>query len=145
MQSATAAVQPAVEPVPDPAEKPKQEFDVVIVDITNDGKTVQSTTSFNMTWTDKETGKIHTGTFTARRPTLGQLGQMAVLKVKLNGGENVDQRTNFLHEMISSLQVIIIDAPDWWTPNDFFTADPLSAVWDHVRSWLDSFRSRRVG
>jgi len=142
--SVVAAV-PAESPdsgVQDPAEK--KERDIVIVDVNGDGKTIQYTTSFTMTWKDRETGKVQVGTFTAQRPNLGQLGQIEVLQAKLNGGEKVTFQTNNLHMMIASLQIILIDYPKWWTPEDFFTADPLREVWDHVRSWVDSFRKPRV-
>lgn len=122
------------------------EREVVIADLTGtDGKTIQSTTSFTVTWRNPETGKVLVGTFTARRPSLGQLGQIAVLKAKLNGGQNVDNQTDWLHDMMAGLQVCLVDFPDWWKPADFFTADPLREVWDHVRSWADSFRNKRVG
>lgn len=141
-----AAVVAAPPPDPDVQKSAdERERDVVIVDLAGDGKTIQSTTSFTMTWKDPETGRVHTGTFTAQRPSLGQLGQIAVLKAKMNGGEKVDAQTEFLHEMLSSLQVILTDFPDWWKPNDFFDARPLREVWDHVRRWVDNFRSKRVG
>lgn len=123
---------------------PADERAVVIVDI-EDEKTIQSTHSFTMTWNDTESGKVRTGTFTAKRPTLSQYGQIAVLKAKLNGGEKVADDIDFLHEMIASLQIILTEFPDWWKPQDFFDADPLREVWDHVRSWSNSFRNRRLG
>ena len=144
-----AAVAAAPPPDPDPdiqKSADERERDIVIVDVVSaDAKTIQSTTAFTMTWKDKETGRVHTGTFTAQRPSLGQLGQIAVLKAKMNGGEKVGPDADFLHEMLSSLQIILTDFPDWWKPHDFFTADPLREVWDHVRRWVDNFRSKRVG
>ena len=141
-----AAVAAAPPPDPDVQKSAEErERDIVIADVIGDGKTIQFTTSFTMTWKDKETGRVHVGTFTAQRPSLGQLGQIAVLKAKMNGGEKVSHDVDFLHEMMSSLQVILTDVPDWWAPNDFFTADPLREVWEHVRRWVDNFRKPRVG
>ena len=126
-----------------PPDPPKP---VEIVDVAGDaGKTISFTKSFTMTWRNSETGHVKAGTFTVRRPTLGDLGRIAVLKAKMSGGEKLDAQTDFYNEMMASLQVVITDAPDWWAPADFFTADPLVEVWNHVRSWIDSFRSRRVG
>jgi hypothetical protein len=143
MSAAVAAAPPSEHDAPKSAEE--REREIVIVDLAGDGKTIQATTSFTMTWKDPETGRIHVGTFSAQRPSLGQLGQIAVLKAKMNGGEKVDAQTDFLHEMMSSLQVILTDFPDWWKPNDFFDARPLREVWDHVRRWVDNFRSKRMG
>jgi hypothetical protein len=118
---------------------------VEIVDVAGDSdKTITFTKTFTVTWRNLETGRVKTGAFTARRPALGHLGQIAVLKAKLNGGMAVDPETDFYHEMMAGLQVILVDFPDWWTPADFFTADPLRKVWDHVRSWIDSFHSKRA-
>lgn len=139
MNASTEEGSAAAEPAPPP--RP-----VAIVDVADDaGKTISLAKSFTVTWRNPETGHVKTGTFTARRPSLGHLGQIAVLKAKLNGGERVDPQTDFYHEMMASLQIILSDFPDWWAPADFFTADPLREVWDHVRSWIDSFRNKRVG
>lgn len=101
--------------------------------------------SFTVTWTNPETGHVKVGTFTARRPSLGKLGQIAVYKAKLNGGEQVDPMADFYHSMMADLQFILVDFPDWWKPADFFDARPLREVWEHVSAWLNSFRSKRVG
>lgn len=137
----------AVAAAPEPEqgeETPKEERDVVIADLKVD-KTVDFTTSFTMTWKNPETGVVKTGTFTAKRATIGDLGRIAVLKAKFNGGEKVDAQNDFFHEMLAGLQVILTDFPDWWTPADFFDPRPLREVWEHVRRWHDTFRNRRVG
>jgi hypothetical protein len=152
-ESTVAAIAaPEAEMLPEPTPptkaepKPVEEREINIVDLTgSDGKTIQTTTSFTMTWKDPETGRINSGTFTAKRPSLGTLGQIAVYRAKLNGGQQVDPQTNFLHSMMADLFYILTEAPDWWQPDTFFTANPLQEVWDHVRSWLDSFRKPRLG
>lgn len=135
----------AAAPEPEQGEDvPKEERDVVIADLKTDGKTVDYTTSFTMTWKNPETGVIKAGTFSAKRATLGDLGRIAVLKAKFNGGEKVDAQTDFTHEMLAGLQVILTDFPEWWTPSDFFDPRPLREVWEYVRRWHDTFRNRRV-
>lgn len=124
--------------------KAADDTDIDIQDAEAQSAQLGTVKSFIVKWTDRETGKVHVGTFTVRRPSLGQLGQMAVLKAKMNGGEKVDPQTDFLHEMIAGLQVMITDSPPWWNPETFFDASPLRKVWDHVRSWLETFR-KRVG
>lgn len=101
--------------------------------------------SFTVTWRNKETGIINTGTFTARRPTLGVLGRIAVYKAELNGGKQLDPTTEFLHQMMADLHFILVGFPDWWRPGDFFTADPLREVWDYVSGWLNTFRGGGAG
>lgn len=138
--AAEAVATPSKEPTP--GEKNRA---LEIVDVAGDGsKVLQFTTSFTATWRDRDTGRVETGTFTAKRPSLGQLGQIAVIKAKMNGGENVDPATDYMHEMMASLQVILTDYPGWWKPHDFFDVRPLREVWDHVRRWVDNFRNNRM-
>jgi hypothetical protein len=127
--------------VPDAASKT-----VTVVDTSADetNKSFSLTKSFTVTWKNLETGVVKTGTFTAKRPGLGAMGRIAVLKAKLNGGETVGTYVDSLHEMLAELQVILVDYPDWWTPDDFFTTDPVVEVARHVRSWLTTFRYGRV-
>ena len=124
-----------------PADPPDQEDkDVVIVDVEDDGKKkLEFVKTFNVTWKNRETGVIKTGTFQAKRPGLGTTGQIAVYKAKLNGGMVVDQQTNFMHDVMAALHYILVDTPDWWTPAEFFDTKPLMEVWSHVRSWLETF------
>lgn len=136
-----------MEETSDTGEKKPAEKAVVIVDAAADAEKAKLpfTKSFNITWKDKETGIIKTGTFTAARPNLGKLGQIAVYRAKLNGGMAVDPMTEFTHAMLADLHFILVDYPDWWRPDTFFTADPLREVWDHVGAWLNTFRGGSQG
>jgi len=140
-----AAALPPEHDTPNPDVTKPENRDVAIAELVGDAKSLQTVKSFTVTWKDPETGRVYSGTFTAQRPTLGQLGQIAVLKMKLNGGEKVGTQTDFMHQMMADLQVILTDFPDWWKPHDFFTADPLHEVWEYVRRWVESFRNKRVG
>jgi len=116
--------------------------DVVKIVDTKDDKAVSFTKSFTVTWTNAETGIVNVGTFTATRPGLGAMGQIAVYKAKLNGGEKVDPMTDIMHQMMADLHYILTDVPAWWKPSEFFTASPLRDVWDHVVAWSSTFRAR---
>jgi len=132
---------PAEEVKPKPEEK-----EVTIVDADADAATLESlkfTKSFIVTWKNPETGAVKVGTFTATRPDVGKLGQIGVLRAKLNGGEKVDYDTDFTHTMMADLHYILTDVPPWWVPSSFFTASPLRYVWDHVVAWLNTFRPKR--
>jgi hypothetical protein len=125
-------------------EKPSDP-EIDIVDVKADVATATSisfTKSFVVTWKNSETGVVKVGTFTATRPGLGKLGQIAVFKAKLNGGMVVEPMADFIHGMRADLHYVLTDFPDWWLPDDFFTADPLRKVWDHVVAWLNTFRPR---
>lgn len=121
-------------------DKPDDGVTIVDVSGSSEGKTISFTTSFTVTWKDEETGAVKIGTFTARRPSIGGYGQMAVIKAKLNGGQQLDVVSDEIHQIMAELQVILVDYPKWWTPDEFFTTTPLLAVSRHVRSWLNTFR-----
>lgn len=124
-----------------------EEKEVTIVDVENDAEKAKLpyVKSFTVTWKNPETGIIKAGTFTAERPGLGKLGEIGVLRAKLNGGLTVDPMTDSNHAMMADLHYVLIDFPDWWRPASFFTATPLWEVWNHVNTWLATFRPRRAG
>lgn len=120
--------------------------EVAIVDVNDTSeKKLETTLTFTMTYTNPETGKPLVGTFTAMRPTLAMIAQIAVYKAQLCGGQRIDPSIDFINEMIAYCSVVLTDTPKWWTPESFYDATPLRKVWDHVRSWQDSFRKRIVG
>lgn len=123
----------------------EQKKDVHISDVKDDPtKTISFTKSFTVTWKNPETGVVNVGTFTATRPTIGTFGKIGVYRAKLNGGEQVDAVTQTYHAMLADLHYILTSTPDWWKPDEFYTASPLRDVWDHVVAWLNTFR-RGVG
>jgi len=128
-------------------DKKEEEKEVTIVDVAGDAEKARlpHVMSFNVTWKNPETGVIKTGTFTATRPGLGTLGKIGVLRAKLNGGQAVDSMTDSNHTMMADLHFVLTDFPDWWRPDEFFTAAPLWEVWNHVNEWLRTFRPRSAG
>jgi len=117
---------------------------IVNVSEANGEKKLETELTFTMEWTNPETGKKLSGTFTAQRPNIGMVQRIAVIKARLNGGERVPADIDFLNEIVAYCSVVLTDTPKWWTPEAFFDASPLRKVWDHVRSWENSFRSKRV-
>lgn len=129
------------------SDAPPEVKEVDIVDVAGDPEKARLpfTKSFTITWRNPETGVVKVGTFTATRPNVGAIGQIAVFKAKLNGGMAIDPMADFTHMMRADLHYILTDVPDWWRPADFFTATPLREVWDHVVSWLHTFRPASAG
>lgn len=130
---------PAPPAVPTPLAAPN----VVIQDLEGDAekKLVYSKT-FTVDYTNPDDGKRLVGTFTCKRPTLGDLSQFGSIKARLNGGERVSRDIDWLNEMIAFCQVIITTSPDWWNPYNTYDEELLTLVYTHVRSFQDSFRKR---
>jgi hypothetical protein len=81
-------------------------------------------------------------TFTCKRLTLGDAGQVGVMKARLNGGQaSVAPSIDWMHEMMAYLYHALTDAPDWWEPANFYDGKLLRSVYEYVRRWEDSFRS----
>jgi len=120
--------------------------EITVADVPGDEKAkLAFVKSFTITWKNRETGVVQVGTFTVARPGLGAFGKIGVLKAKLNGGMAVDPLTDFNHQMMADLHYILTSFPDWWKPDEFYTADPLRKVWDHVVAWLNTFRPGSAG
>jgi hypothetical protein len=97
-----------------------------------------------MDWTNPETNTRLAGTFTAVRPNIGIMQRIAVIKARLNGGERVTADIDFMNEMLAYCAVVLKVTPKWWDPESFYDLTPIRKVWDHVRSWEDSFRKKTV-
>jgi hypothetical protein len=100
--------------------------------------------TFEFNYPSPEDGKVYKGTFTHRRLNLGLSGKWGVIHARLNNGLVVDMNTDFLHMMISYLDVALVVAPDWWAPAEFYDVQIVRQIYDYARAWEDSFRSGRV-
>jgi hypothetical protein len=68
----------------------------------------------------EETGHIWKGEFLYKRPTIGQRGQINVMKTRLSGDlRNVDLEASIFHEALSHLRYTIHEYPKWWNESDF--------------------------
>lgn len=113
------------------------------VEATSSDAKLDTTHSFTIEWVTPE--KRLVGTFACQRLKLGMIGEIAILKARLNGGERLDRETDFLHEMMAFLQVALTDSPNWWVPSDFYDPAILRKVWDYVSKWQATFRGPGVG
>jgi hypothetical protein len=126
-----------------PAAAPSKPKNVDIRDLEGDStKKVSFTKSFVVEYLDPDTGNRLIGNFTVKRPTLGDLSQFGLMKARYNGGERVARDIDWLNEMIAFCQVTLTDTPDWWDPLNTYDEELLTIVYEHVRSFQNSFRNR---
>jgi hypothetical protein len=114
---------------------------VIVKDLEGDpSKKITYTKSFTIDYVNPDDGVRLVGTFTMKRPTLGDLSQFGVLKARLHGGEAVARDISWLNEMIAFCQATLTDFPEWWDPMNSYDEMLLTTVYKHVRSFQDSFR-----
>ena len=105
-------------------------------------KKVAFTKTFTVDYTNPDDGKHLVGSFTVRRPTLGDLSRFGLVKARLNGGEAVERQIDWLNEMLAFCQVTLSEFPEWWDPFNTYDEELLTMLYKHVRSFQDSFRNR---
>lgn len=126
-----------------PAAAPSKKKNVEIRDLEGDpAKKVEFTKSFVVEYLDPDTGNRLVGNFTVKRPNLGDLSQFGTLKARYNGGQRVQADIDWLNEMIAFCQVTLTVTPDWWDPLNSYDEELLTLVFNHARSFQDSFRKR---
>jgi hypothetical protein len=125
---------------------PAPEKRVRIQDLESDAtKKLAFTKSFTVEYVNPDDGKRLVGTFTMKRPTLGDLSHFGVLKARLNSGEQVGRDVSWLNEMIAFCQTTLTDFPEWWDPMNSYDDELLTMLYKHVRSFQDSFRKELGG
>jgi hypothetical protein len=136
--------QVVVDPEVKEANVKRAKYEALFSDVVDGGSKLVTTKVFELKFKSLD-GTSYAGRFVVKRLTLGQLGRMAVIKAKLNGGEALTANMDYLHEMMAYCLATIIEAPDWWTPEEFYDVDLLRVVYEHVRSWEETFRNKSVG
>jgi len=120
--------------------------DIKIRDLTPDSeKKLAFEKSFHVDYVDPFTGERLSGTFTVKRPTLGDLSEFGVIKARLFGGAlAVDRGIEWMNEMLAYTQVVLTKFPEWWDPTNSYDEDLLTMVYGHVRQFQNSFREARL-
>lgn len=134
-KDAPEAPQAVTPPAPD-----APEFNDVIVD---SDKRLKTEKTFDMSYRDHD-GVLHAGRFTCKRMTIGDFTRQSVLKARRAAGEKLPPASDYLNEMITYLEVTLIETPDWWDPDSFFDTTLIRAVYTQVRTWEDMFLGRGV-
>lgn len=92
-------------------------------------------------------GTTYRGSFTCKRLSIREKAQQGVRKAQLNGGmylgENghgIDDTTNFFNEMISLLEIAVVQAPVWWNLDELDDIDLIQKVFTEVFEHDNYFR-----
>lgn len=106
----------------------------------NQGK--RRTHTFNVDFSDINPKFV--GRFTVHYPSQMERLQIGALKSQLLGGNlNVDTLTDNIATIISTLDVVLDDHPDWFDPfSDELDYDIMEAVYLEYIQWVNSFRKR---
>jgi len=99
--------------------------------------------AYHFSYTDSESGLDYSGVFVFRRLNVGDMRGVAVRTAELNGGmpqQSLDRHIAVLNEWLASLEHAIVKAPEWWKPNDFYTADIIGQVYAKFEEFEATFR-----
>ncbi len=92
------------------------------------------------------------GDFTIKRQGLMDYSRQQLRKLELNGGHHfvskdpgagVPAGMEYINEMISTLEVAIVKAPDWWNLEEISDLDVLQAVHKEVTAFEETFLNRK--
>lgn len=113
---------------------------------------MSKTHSFFIQHTSPISGKYWEGQFTCKKMSVRDFGRINVRKIQLNGGfyfdvDNpgcgIDERTDTLHNMISHLEISLIQSPADFILEEEDDPTLLQAVYEKVIVFENSFLSRR--
>ena len=108
--------------------------------------------TFPLNYFSVEEQRRYQGIFTVKRPTMLQSLEIEGNKSTMLGGKYYDPRNPgcgippmaaMLAEMMSFLQICVVEGPDWWEGGDGDFSDP-KVVWEVYREAqeVDPFRER---
>lgn len=84
--------------------------------------------------------RVLDGTFVIKRLTFDEVGEVGVLKARLNQGLIVDNNTDFINWVIAYLKVAIVTAPTWWEDEETrFHGQLIRTVFEVALEWNNSF------
>ena len=107
-----------------------------------DQKKLLNTHSFHIDLT-AVTGQPYSGNFVCHRPTMQEMIRIGVIEARdLGGLTNVDIQTTMLAHMISTLEVAIDSAPEWWKPRELKDAEVVQEVYEKYIDYLRQFQRK---
>lgn len=117
-----------------------------VVSINNPQKGPQmpaKTATLHVEYRDPMNGLLYAGDFVVKHLNLREIGQVGIARARMNGGLDlsaIDPRIDSLHSMLAHLQTAIVKAPEWWKPEELYTADLAEEVYKKVLDFETSFR-----
>lgn len=112
-----------------------------------------TTHTFEIDFTSGD-GTNYRGKFTVKKLSVRDIAAMGVRKAQLNGGmhhdpshpgQGVDYNTDEFNQIISHLEIGLIDTPPWWDLNNIFDTQVIGKVWEEVVQFEASFLQRSRG
>lgn len=85
-------------------------------------------------------GKMYAGDFTIKRLSIGNLGRVGTEIARLNGGNTVDQTTDYINTAIAHFKFAIVKAPDWFDVDKLYEPKVIKKVFDTILEHERSFR-----
>lgn len=86
-------------------------------------------------------GRLYTGTFVFKRPTIAERSRIGVLKAQYGQGmPNVDDYTNLLHTAMATLDVVCVQRPDWFKYDSLYDDDVIFHIFVEYKRWEAFFR-----
>lgn len=111
------------------------------------------THQFEFRYTSPLDGHEYSGTFTVKKLSIKDLGQLGVRKVRLNGGfhysednpgSGIDEETDWINTMIAHLELAIVQQPLWFNIELVYDAGLLGELYKKVAEFENQFfRTRR--
>lgn len=92
-----------------------------------------------------EDGRTYSGNFTFKRLTLANIAQVGAEIARLNGGNPVDDTTEFINTMLAHFKFAIISSPEWWNPTELYDISIVKEVFDALMQHEQSFRRPASG
>lgn len=91
---------------------------------------------------DPETGKMLSGDFTFKRPTLAEVGRMGADIARRNADQkNVEQTSDLINTMIVHFNFMVIKAPEWFQPEgEMYDFTLMQKVFDEVLKFQKTFQ-----
>ena len=118
----------------------EKSIDFTDVDPAELEKKLAFTKSFMISYKNPDDGRTYSGRFTCKRPTLGDVTQIGIIKSRLLMGEKLNRELDYMNEMLAYCQVCLTEVPDWWNPEQSYDPALLVKVYEYVRHWESSFR-----